>query len=140
MSDMTTADLPVPPVTPDAAPYWQGARERKLLLQRCGACGTVRFYPRALCPSCWSDGADWIEASGRGRVHSYTVIHRPPAPAFAARVPYVVALVDLEEGPRMMTNVVGEGAHDVRIDDPVRVTFEERAGGFVLPQFERVTS
>ncbi len=129
--------LPVPPITPDAAPYWEGARHGKLLLQKCGGCGLVRFYPRALCPSCWSDRADWIEASGGGTVHSFTVIHRPPAPAFAANVPYVVALIDLDEGPRMMANVTGDGARDVRIDDRVHVTFEERGGGFMLPQVTR---
>jgi uncharacterized OB-fold protein len=137
---MTNAELPVPPITPEAAPYWEGARQGKLLLQRCGACSRVRFYPRALCPTCWSDRVGWIEASGRGHVHSFTVIHRPPAPAFASQVPYVVALIDLEEGPRMMANVVGDGARDVRIDDAVRVAFEERAGGFMLPQFVRATS
>jgi uncharacterized OB-fold protein len=131
------AELPIPAITPDAAPYWDGARQGKLLLQKCGACGLVRFYPRALCPSCWSDAAAWIEASGRGRVHSFTVIHRPPAPAFAAHVPYVVALIDLDEGPRMMANILGAGARDVAIDDRVRVTFEERADGFKLPQFTR---
>jgi uncharacterized OB-fold protein len=130
-------DLPVPPITPEAAPYWDGARHGKLLLQRCAACGALRFYPRARCPSCWSDAVEWTEASGRGRVASFTVIHRPPAPAFASRVPYVVALIDLDEGPRMMANVVGDGARDVRIDERVRVTFEERAGGFALPQFTR---
>lgn len=132
------AELPVPAITPDTAPYWDGAREGKLLLQRCLGCGALRFYPRHLCPGCWSESVEWVEASGRGRVHSFTIIHRPPAPAFAAQVPYVVALIDLEEGPRMMANVLGDGARQVRIDDPVRVTFEERAGGFKLPQFARV--
>lgn len=131
-----TADLPTPVVTPETAPYWDGARAGKLLLQRCLECRGVHFYPRRTCPACWSERVEWIEASGRGRVHSFTVIHRPPAPAFASRVPYVVALVDLEEGPRMMANVVGDGALDVAIDDPVTVTFESR-GGIALPQFAR---
>ena len=131
------ADLPTPAVTPETAPYWDGARTGKLLLQRCVGCRAVRFYPRRACPSCWSEDAEWIEASGQGRVHSFTVIHRPPAPAFASRVPYVVALVDLAEGPRMMANIVGAGAIDVAIDDPVTVTFESR-GDVTLPQFERV--
>ena len=132
-----STDLPVPPITPETAPYWNGARDGKLLLQRCGECRAVRFYPRALCPSCWSTQVDWIEASGRGRVHSFTIIRRPPAPSFAARVPYVVALIDLDEGPRMMANIVGDGALDVGMDEPVTLTFETR-GDVTLPQFERV--
>ncbi len=130
--------LPVPPADADGAPYWQGARDGKLLLQRCVGCGTVRFYPRHLCPACWSPDHAWIEAAGQGRVHSFTIIHRPPSPEFADRVPYVVALVDLEEGPRMMANVIGADALGVAIDDPVTVVFEERADGFMLPQFTRV--
>lgn len=130
--------LPVPTIDADGARYWEGARAGKLLLQRCGGCGVVRFYPRHLCPACWSPDHAWIEASGRGRVHSFTIIHRPPSPEFADRVPYVVALIDLDEGPRMMTNVIGDAALSVAIDDPVAVTFEERAGGFMLPQFTRV--
>ncbi len=130
--------LPVPPADADGARYWQGARDGKLLLQRCVGCGAVRFYPRHLCPACWSPDHAWIEAAGRGRVHSFTVIHRPPSPEFAARVPYVVALVDLEEGPRMMANVISADALGVAIDDPVTVVFEERADGFMLPQFTRV--
>jgi uncharacterized OB-fold protein len=133
------AHLPTPAVTPETAPYWDGARVGKLLLQRCLDCRAVRFYPRRACPSCWSERAEWIEASGRGRVHTFTVIHRPPAPAFASRVPYVVALIDLAEGPRMMANVVGEGAMDLAIDDPVEVTFEPR-GEMAVPQFRRASA
>ena len=131
-------ELPIPTVDADSAPYWQAARDGKLLLQSCVGCGAPRFYPRHLCPRCWSPETRWIEASGRGRVHSFTIIHRPPSPEFAERVPYVVALIDLEEGPRMMANVVGADALSVEIDDPVAVTFETRGDGFVLPQFSRV--
>ncbi|MBI2207241.1 MAG: Zn-ribbon domain-containing OB-fold protein [Candidatus Rokubacteria bacterium] len=129
-------DLPLPAVTPETAPYWDGARDGKLLLQRCLACRAVRFYPRRTCPACWSPDVEWIEASGRGRIASFTVIHRPPAPAFAGRVPYVVALIDLDEGPRMMANVVGDRALEVAIDDAVEVIFEAR-GAVALPQFQR---
>ena len=130
-------DLPVPPITPETAPYWNAAREGRLLLQRCVDCRRVRFYPRTLCPGCWSDRAEWTEASGRGRIHSFRIIRRPPAPAFTALLPYVVALIDLEEGPRMMANVVGDGALDVAIDEAVTVTFERR-GDVTLPQFTRI--
>lgn len=108
------------------------------MVQRCRDCGSLRFFPRYLCTTCASDATEWVEVSGRGRVHTFTVINRPPSPEFAALVPYVVALIDLEEGPRMLTNIVGEDAMEVAIDDAVAVTFEARGDDFKLPQFKRV--
>ncbi|SDB75111.1 Zn-ribbon domain-containing OB-fold protein, partial [Belnapia rosea] len=107
--------LPSPVVNADSAPYWQGAREGRLLIRRCDACGKTHFMPRHLCPACWSADLRWVEATGRGTVHSFTVIRRAPLAAFAPRVPYVVALIDLEEGPRMMANILGEDALDTAI-------------------------
>lgn len=132
--------LPSPATNADSAPYWQGARENRLLIRRCGACGAAHFMPRHLCPACWSDDLRWVEASGRGTVHSFSVIHRAPLAAFAARVPYVVALVDLEEGPRMMANILGDDALDTAIGDAVTVCFEERGGGAKVPQFRRAAA
>ena len=130
--------LPAPIVNADSAPYWEGARNGKLLLQRCGDCGTLRFFPRLLCTECGSDHTEWTEVSGRGTVHSFTVVHRAAFPAFQAITPYVVALIDLEEGPRMMTNIVGDDAHDVAIGDAVTVVFEDRGTeGAKVPQFRR---
>jgi uncharacterized OB-fold protein len=94
--------------------------------------------PRHLCPECWSDQLEWVESKGRGSVHSFTVIRRAPVATFAERTPYVVALIDLDEGPRMIANVVGEGALSVAIGDQVDVTFEDRGDGSVVPQFSRV--
>lgn len=132
--------LPSPPVNADARPYFDGAAEGRLMLQRCPACGHVRFLPAYLCPACWSDQVEWFAASGRGRVATFSVVHRAPTPDFADLVPYVVALIDLEEGPRMMSNILGDDALDVAIDDPVAVCFEEREGGVMMPQFRRETS
>jgi len=133
-----SGDLPVPIVNADSAPYWEGARNEKLLLQRCGDCGTLRFFPRYLCTECGSDNTGWVEASGRGTVHSFTIVHRAAFPEFQARTPYVVALIDLAEGPRMMTNIVGDGALDVEIGDTVKVCFEGRGTeGAKVPQFRR---
>lgn len=128
--------LPLPAPNPDSAAYWAGAKAGKLMLQRCRACGATWFLSRYLCASCWSDQVEAVEASGRGRVHSFTVIHRAPSAAFAGQVPYVVALIDLAEGPRMLANIVGAGAREVAIGEPVKVTFEARGEG-ALPQFER---
>jgi uncharacterized OB-fold protein len=133
--------LPLPIANADSAFYWRSAKEGKLVLRRCRSCGKTHFMPRYLCPVCWSDDLEWIEASGKGTVHSFTIVRRASSPAFAGRTPYVVALIDLAEGPRMMTNIVGEGALDVEIGDRVRLEFEER-GDAKLPQFslERVRS
>lgn len=133
-----SGDLPAPIVNADSAPYWQGAREDKLLLQRCRDCGVLRFFPRYLCTACGSEHVEWAEMSGRGTVHSFTIVHRAAFPEFQARTPYVVALIDLEEGPRMMTNIVGPGALEVAIGDAVTVTFEARGSeGAKVPQFRR---
>lgn len=134
------ATLPQPVANADSLPYWNAARERRLVIRKCKACSELHFMPRHLCPVCWSDQLEWIEAKGTGQVHSFSVIHRASDPAFASRVPYVVALVELDEGPRMMANIIGEGALLVAIGDPVMVTFEDRGGGAMLPQFERVVA
>jgi uncharacterized OB-fold protein len=133
--------LPLLVANADSAVYWKSANEEKLVIRRCNSCGEKHFMPRYLCPVCWSEDLEWIEASGKGVVHSFSVVRRASSPAFADRVPYVVALIDLAEGPRMMTNIVGEGALDVEIGDRVRLEFEER-GDAKLPQFslERVRS
>jgi len=92
--------------------------------------------PRHVCPHCWSDDLQWIEASGKGTVHSYSIIRRASDPRFADLVPYVVALVDLEEGPRMMANVLGDNALDTKIGDALTLIFEDRGDGDQLPQFQ----
>lgn len=133
-----TQGLPQPFPNPDSAPYWDGARNERLMIRSCKACGQKHFMPRYLCPHCWSTELDWVQASGRATVHSFSIIRRAPAAVFAPNVPYVVALVDLEEGPRMMSNIVGDGALEVRIGEAVRVCFEDRGDGAKIPQFARL--
>jgi uncharacterized OB-fold protein len=130
--------LPKPVANADSLPYWNAAREHRLLIRKCNACGSLHFMPRYLCPECWSDQLEWVESKGSGSVHSFTVIRRAPVATFAERTPYVVALIDLDEGPRMIANVIGEGALSVAIGDMVQVTFEDRGDGAVVPQFTRV--
>ena len=133
-----SGDLPAPVVNADSAPYWEGASDNKLLLQRCSDCETLRFFPRYLCTECGSDNTGWVEAAGCGTVHSFTVVHRAAFPEFQERTPYVVALIDLEEGPRMMSNIVGADALGVAIGDAVTVEFEDRGDdGAKVPQFRR---
>jgi uncharacterized OB-fold protein len=130
--------LPQPEPNADSRPYWSAAREERLLIRRCKACGERHFMPRHLCPYCWSEQLEWVESKGSGRVHSFSIVHRAPTATFAAVTPYVIALVDLDEGARMFANVVGDGALEVAIDDRVCVTFEDRGDGAKLPQFARV--
>jgi uncharacterized OB-fold protein len=133
-----TENLPVPIINADSAPYWKGASEGKLLLQCCADCEAVRFFPRYLCTECGSENTNWVEASGRGTVHSFSIVHRAAFPEFQALTPYALALIDLAEGPRMMTNIVGDDALDVEIGDAVKVVFEDRgADGAKVPQFQR---
>jgi uncharacterized OB-fold protein len=133
-----TPQLPEPHADADSMAYWSGADAGKLVIRRCGACGRHHFPPRPLCPGCWSDDLHWVEASGEGTVYTFTVMHRAPSPEFAARTPYVVALVDLAEGPRMMANIVGCATDELKLGDRVRVCFETR-GGHQLPQFARAS-
>jgi uncharacterized OB-fold protein len=131
-------DLP----TPDAStePYWAATREGRLLVKRCGDCGRAHFYPRPFCPFCWSEAVDWEEASGRGTLYTYSVVHVNDLPPFPERVPYVAAIVDLEEGPRVMTNIVGCDHDALRSGMAVEVQFEAETETVTLARFRPASS
>ncbi len=122
-----------PTVTPDTQFFWDAVKERRLVIQRCVVCGVLRHPPRPMCPRCNALAWDAIEACGRGVVYSCVVPHHPQFPFM--EYPYTVALIELEEGTRIVTNVVGAGPEEVHIGMRVEVTFEEFDGGLVLPQF-----
>jgi uncharacterized OB-fold protein len=127
-----------PPVGAESGPYWEATREGRLLVQWCTACDRGLFYPRTLCPHCGASGPlEWREASGRAIVHAAVVEHRPElaGAAFAQGEPFCIALVDLEEGVRMMTNVVGCPPDDVTIGMAVTVTWEPLSDGRQLALF-----
>jgi uncharacterized OB-fold protein len=128
-----TKALPQP--TPVSAGYWQACREGRLVVQRCDACGHRQLYPRAICTRCASERLAWLDASGRGRVKSFTVIRRAVSAAYEADVPYVVALIELAEGPTLMSNVVGCAPEALRIGAPVRVRFDAWAPDVRVPVF-----
>ena len=132
-----TPELPAPIANADSLEYWAAARNDRLMIRKCRACGKTHFLPRHLCPACWSTDLEWIQSCGLGTVQSFTIIRRASLPEFAPRVPYVVALIDLKEGPRMMANILGEDALDTAIGDAVQVIFEARAEGTKIPQFIR---
>lgn len=129
---------PVPIVNDWARPFWEAARQEKLVIQRCKDCDEYIFYPRIACPYCFSDNIDWVEASGKGTVYSYTVVENNAPSAFINDIPYVVAVVRLEEGVQMLSNIVGCEPCDVRCDMAVNVTFEKLDDEFTLPKFKPV--
>jgi uncharacterized OB-fold protein len=96
--------------------------------------------PRSQCPACWSDQLEWMDCAGLGTVYSMSVVHRAPTPDFAGVAPYVIALIDLDEGPRMFSNVIGPGALEVSMGERVKLTFESRGEGALIPQFTRLGS
>ena len=129
---------PVPVPTKETQPYWDGCKQHELRVQKCAACGHHQFYPRLYCTTCMSDRVEWVKTSGRAKVLSYTIIYRPVTQAFAGDVPYVVALVTLDEGPQMMTNIVGCEPEKVHIGMPVQVTFEDWTEEISVPKFKPV--
>ena len=128
--------IPVP--TPETQHYWDGAKAGELRLQRCTDCGHIYFPPRPFCPTCGSRAVEVITASGRGRLFSYVINHLP-SPGFTP--PFAIAVVELEEGPRLMSNIVGcpQTPEALQIDMPLEVTFERLTDEITLPQFKPAT-
>lgn len=128
-------DRPQPQPTEVSAPYWEGLREGRLLLQTCAECGRIRHYPRPVCDACHSLAVRWTEASGRGSVHSWTVAHHAYHPSFKGEVPYVLLTVDLDEGVRAMGRLDGDDASGLRLGLPVHLRLRPTANGYALPAF-----
>lgn len=124
-----------PEPTPDTQPFWDGCAVGELRIQRCADCGLAYFYPRPVCPHCGSAGVEWFTASGEATLYSYVINHRP-APGWEEEVPYAIAVVELAEGPRMMTSITGipNTPEELVLDMPLRVRFERR-GDVSLPVF-----
>lgn len=118
-------------------PFFKGLAENKLLIPYCKACGKAHFYPRSACPHCWSEeDYDWREASGTGSVHTFTIVRANPAPAFVSMLPFPIAVIELDEGVRLLSNIVGD-YEDTEIGDRVEVEFVKRDGQS-LPLFRRL--
>ena len=131
----------VPPVdiiglsmSPSTEPFWQAATEHRLVVPRCTSCGTFRLPPSPFCFNCRAQEVEWIDHDGAGEIYSFTILHRAGRPGFDADVPYVVALVELEEGPRVLTRIADVEPNDVRIGQPVRAAFVAY-GDFAIPVF-----
>ena len=130
---------PLPEPTELSYPFWEGTREHELRLQKCSHCGSFRFPPVVLCRECLAEEHEWTATSGRATVWSYVVQHRPATPAFAPEVPYVVAIVELSEGPLMLTNIIGCAPADVYVGMPVEVAFIEASPAITLYPFRPAT-
>ena len=132
---MTTEIRDLPGFPPDPgledAPFWEAADAGRLVLPRCRSCATFIWYPRAFCPACHTSGVEWVPASGRGTVYSFTVSQRGMGP-WAEHAPYVIAYVELEDGPRVLTNIVGADPDEVRIGDAVTAVFQPAGSHQVL--------
>ncbi|MDX3226379.1 Zn-ribbon domain-containing OB-fold protein [Streptomyces sp. ME19-01-6] len=118
----------LPEIDAFTRPYWDAAARGHLLIRRCTDCGRAHHYPREFCPRCWSEHVIWERASGRATLYTWSVVHRNDLPPFGARVPYTAAVVELAEGPRMMTELVGCAGPDLRVDMELRVDFRAPDG------------
>lgn len=125
---------PLPKPSPTSRPYWEAARRHELQLQHCGACGGYIYYPRPRCPNCMSDNLKWERVSGRGKLYSYTVVRRASTRSFAD-APYVLAIVELDEGPRMTTNLIAP-PDQLKIGMPVAVHFDDVTPEHTLVKFK----
>src|SRR5437867_4466804 len=129
----------LPVVDSESEPYWAGAREGKLMIMRCRACGGNYFYPRRYCPACWSDDTEWLQASGKGTVYTYSIIHQNPAPPFRDMVPYAVVIADLDENVRFTANWARDvDLSKLTVGTRVGVEFEAINERISLPRFRPI--
>ena len=126
---------PLPSPSPDSRPFWEAAKRHELQLQFCRTCSVFIYYPRHLCPQCLGGDLAWRSVSGKGTVYSFTVVRRPPNKAFTGDVPYVLAIVELAEGPRLTTNIIDCAPDVVRCGMPVEVRFDDVTPDVTLVKF-----
>lgn len=132
---MFQLEKPLPLANEDSQEYWEGCRQGELRIQKCRGCGHFRFPPSVLCPRCLSTDFAWEKSSGRGTVYTFIVVHRPQHPAFYEDVPYNVAIIELDEGPRLHSRIVGCANEEIAIGMPVEVVFEKKNDDVTMPYF-----
>jgi len=136
---MAAGEKAIPVADERDAPYWDGAKEGKLVLQHCAACGLISAQPRVVCPRCHGEAFEWKPVSGKGTIHSYTIVHQTTSPGFQEEVPYVVCHVQIDEESTCYVTanlLVDPSEHErLTISLPVEVTFEDRGNGAILPQW-----
>ena len=130
---------PLPAIDEETRPFWDYAKKHELRMQKCVECGKIYYPPSTLCPHCHSwKGSEWVKLSGKGQVYSFIVARRATNPAFAKEVPYVVAIIETEEGGRLISNVIDCKPEDVKIGMPVEVVFDDVTDEVTLPKFKPV--
>ena len=139
MTETQHYSKPLPQPSLESAPFWQGLLEHRLLLQRCAGCAKIRHYPRPVCDVCYTMEYDWVDASGRGTVHSWTVSHHAFHPGFKTDLPYSVVTVDLDEGVRMQSRLIGASPDRLCIGLPVEVVYEDVTPELTLALFRIAT-
>ena len=126
---------PMPVIYPENTPFFEALKKHELHIQRCKDCKEFYFYPRTQCPHCLSENTEWVKVSGKGKVYSFTICERPGNPAFANDTPYNVAIIELNEGVRMMSQVIDCENKDIKCDMPVEVVFKDTTPEISLPYF-----
>ncbi len=127
---------PLPTIVGETKPFWNSCQQGRLLIQKCGRCGEHQFYPRGICANCWSNDIQWARSSGKGTVWTFTLTYQNRTPGFAEEVPYILALVELDEGVKMFTNIVECNPRNVKIGMPVEVTFVQATTQVAIPFFK----
>ena len=128
----------LPKPTRDTERFWEGCRNRELLIQQCSNCHSYQFYPRMICANCMSSDVNWVKSSGVGVVSTFTIVRRAPSKAYEADLPYVLALIKLDEGPTMMSNIIQCDPESVKTGMKVEVVFEDCNDEITLPKFRPV--
>ncbi len=134
--DKKVPEKPVPAPSSDSLEFFEGAKQGRLMIQRCEACGKHRFVARRRCDGCGSPRSAWVRASGRARLVSYARVHQKFHPAFAAETPYPIATVELEEGPRLLTGLVGLSGKTLQAGMALEVVFEPAGPEWKIPKFK----
>lgn len=139
--DLSKLETPGPTKTKTTTPFWGAAENGKLLIQCCKKCNANIFYPRAICPECWSDELEWKEISGRGVLKSFSIIYKPGHPAWAPATPYIVGLVEFDEGPTMLSYIISDpdSVDTYKVGQTLSLQ-ETNISGRILPAFKRVES
>ena len=140
MTQQKQAPRSMPSIEQETKPFWDGCKRRELLLQRCTSCTNFQYYPRGCCANCYSFDLEWVKSAGKGTVYTYTLTYRTSDPTFRGRTPYALAYVELDEGVRMLTNIVECDPQSVKIGMPVEVTFEDVSPEIAIPVFKPRTS
>jgi len=129
----------LPSIDEENKPFWEYAKKHELRMQKCPDCGKIYYPPASLCPNCHSwKKSEWVKLTGKGSVYSFIVARRATNPAFAKEVPYVVAIIETQEGGRLISNIVGSKPEDVKVGMPVEVVFEDITDEITLPKFKPV--